>query len=259
MTRDHGISIFSQAFFLFVQVIAESLSEEEIGGLKELFKMIDTDNSGTITYDELKDGLKRVGSDLMEPEIQALMDAVSDTIIHQVYCPNKIVLPEHRLIVLTIEIIMLLYQADIDNSGTIDYGEFLAATLHMNKLEREESLVSAFAFFDKDGSGFITIDELSQACQQFGLSDVHLEDMIKDVDQNNVSFLNTFFCIYLCTCLLFNLHLSNYISSFFQDGQIDYSEFAAMMRKGNAGGAGRRTMRNSLHVNLGELLKPSDN
>jgi Ca2+-binding EF-hand superfamily protein len=85
-----------------------------------------------------------------------------------------------------------IFQADIDNSGTIDYGEFLAATLHMNKLEREESLVSAFSFFDKDGSGFITIDELSQACNQFGLSDVHLEDMIKDVDQNNVGFFNPF-------------------------------------------------------------------
>jgi calcium-dependent protein kinase len=80
-----------------------------------------------------------------------------------------------------------LFQADIDNSGTIDYGEFIAATLHMNKLEREENLVSAFSFFDKDGSGFITIDELSQACHEFGLDDVHLEDMIKDVDQNNVS------------------------------------------------------------------------
>jgi len=63
----------------------------------------------------------------------------------------------------------------------------------MNRLEREESLVSAFAFFDKDGSGFITIDELSQACEQFGLSDVHLEDMIKDVDQNNVSLLHPCF------------------------------------------------------------------
>lgn len=77
-------SIISEFFFWFVQVIAESLSEEEIGGLKEMFKMIDTDNSGTITYDELKDGLKKVGSDLMEPEIQALMDAVSATIISSV-------------------------------------------------------------------------------------------------------------------------------------------------------------------------------
>lgn len=38
--------------------------------------MIDTDNSGTITFDELKDGLQRVGSELMESEIRDLMDAV---------------------------------------------------------------------------------------------------------------------------------------------------------------------------------------
>jgi calcium-dependent protein kinase len=37
----------------------------------------------------------------------------------------------------------------------------------------------------------------------------------------------------------------------FQDGQIDYGEFAAMMRKGN-GGMGRRTMRSK--INLGEDL-----
>ena len=34
-----------------------------------------------------------------------------------------------------------------------------------------------------------------------------------------------------------------------QDGQIDYGEFAAMMRKGN-GGIGRRTMRSQ--INLGD-------
>jgi len=60
----------------YFQVIAERLSEEEIGGLKELFKMIDTDNSGTITYEELKDGLKQVGSNLMESEIKSLMESV---------------------------------------------------------------------------------------------------------------------------------------------------------------------------------------
>jgi calcium-dependent protein kinase len=40
--------------------------------------MIDTDNSGTITFDELKDGLRRVGSELMESEIKDLMDAVRE-------------------------------------------------------------------------------------------------------------------------------------------------------------------------------------
>lgn len=80
--------------FVFLQVIAESLSEEEIGGLKELFKMIDTDNSGTITYEELRDGLKRVGSDLMEPEIQSLMDAVSATVL---LSPSFVIAVQHFL------------------------------------------------------------------------------------------------------------------------------------------------------------------
>ncbi|KAK8652631.1 hypothetical protein V6N13_126658 [Hibiscus sabdariffa] len=185
LSRLKQFSAMNKLKKMALRVIAERLSEEEIGGLKELFKMIDTDNSGTITFDELKDGLKRVGSELMESEIKDLMDA-----------------------------------ADIDNNGSIDYGEFLAATVHLNKLEREENLVGAFSFFDKDGSGYITIDELQQACKEFGLSDVHLDEMIKEIDQDN-------------------------------DGQIDYGEFAAMMRKGN-GGIGRRTMRRTM--NLGDAF-----
>ncbi|KAI5555422.1 hypothetical protein BDE02_19G079400 [Populus trichocarpa] len=114
-------------------------------------------------------------------------------------------------------------RADIDNSGTIDYGEFLAATLHLNKMEREDNLVAAFSYFDKDGSGYITIDELQQACKDFGLGDVHLDETIKEIDQDN-------------------------------DGRIDYGEFAAMMRKGD-GGAGRtRTMRSNLNFNLADAL-----
>lgn len=59
-----------------MQVIAERLSEEEIGGLRQLFKMIDADNNGTITFEELQQGLRKVGSELMESEIMALMNAV---------------------------------------------------------------------------------------------------------------------------------------------------------------------------------------
>ncbi|KAK7291500.1 hypothetical protein RIF29_06694 [Crotalaria pallida] len=180
LSRLKQFSAMNKLKKMALRVIAERLSEEEIGGLKELFRMIDTDNSGTITFDELKDGLKRVGSELMESEIKDLMEA-----------------------------------ADIDNSGTIDYGEFIAATVHLNKLEREENLLSAFSYFDKDGSGYITLDEIQQACKDFGLDDIHIDDMIKEIDQDN-------------------------------DGQIDYGEFAAMMRKGN-GGIGRRTMRKTLN------------
>lgn len=85
--------------------------------------------------------------------------------------------------------VFLNFQADVDNSGTIDYGEFVAATLHLNKIEREDHLFAAFSYFDKDGSGYITPDELQQACEEFGIEDVRLEEMIREVDQDNVSGL----------------------------------------------------------------------
>lgn len=79
------------------------------------------------------------------------------------------------------------FQADVDNSGTIDYGEFIAATVHLNKLEREEHLMAAFQYFDKDGSGYITVDEVQQACIEHNMTDVYFEDIIREVDQDNVS------------------------------------------------------------------------
>lgn len=41
-----------------------------------MFKNMDTDQSGTITYEELKVGLSRLGSRMTENEIRQLMDAV---------------------------------------------------------------------------------------------------------------------------------------------------------------------------------------
>ena len=67
---------FNLSRHAFIQVIVESLSEEEIAGLKEMFKMIDTDNSGHITLEELKKGLDRVGANLKDSEILGLMQAV---------------------------------------------------------------------------------------------------------------------------------------------------------------------------------------
>jgi len=46
-----------------------------------MFKMIDTDNSGQITLEELKNGLERVGSVLKDSEITWLMEAVSASLV----------------------------------------------------------------------------------------------------------------------------------------------------------------------------------
>nr|GEV61980.1 calcium-dependent protein kinase 26-like [Tanacetum cinerariifolium] len=187
LTRLTQFSVMNKLKKMALKVIASKLSEEEIAGLTKMFKMIDTDNSGCITFKELKDGLKNFGADLDESGIRDLM-----------------------------------LSADIDSSGTIDYDEFVAATLHFSKVDREDRLFSAFSYFDKDGSGYITRDELQQACKEFGVDYIHLEEIIKEVDQNN-------------------------------DGRIDYSEFVAMMHKGTAHMARNRT-KNSFIIGFKEPL-----
>uniref|UniRef100_A0A7N0ZVF8 non-specific serine/threonine protein kinase n=1 Tax=Kalanchoe fedtschenkoi TaxID=63787 RepID=A0A7N0ZVF8_KALFE len=152
---------------LALKVIAENLSEEDITGLKSMFSNMDTDKSGTITYEELKSGLTRLGSKLSEAEVKQLMEA-----------------------------------ADVDGNGTIDYIEFITATMHRHKLERDENLYNAFQFFDKDRSGFITRDELESAMKQYGMGDdATIREIISEVDTDN-------------------------------DGRINYDEFCAMMRSG---------------------------
>lgn len=52
------------------------MKEEELKGLKTMFANIDTDKSGTITYDELKTGLEKLGSRLTETEVKQLLEDV---------------------------------------------------------------------------------------------------------------------------------------------------------------------------------------
>jgi calcium-dependent protein kinase len=148
-------------FFVF-QVIAESLSEEEIMGLKEMFRMMDTDNSGTITFEELKEGLQKQGSNLAESEVRQLMAAVSIYLscsclfptseVVQV-CDPSLCLAMNKFHLGTHDFSLAFVQADVDGNGTIDYLEFITATMHLNKIDREDHLYTAFQHFDADGSG----------------------------------------------------------------------------------------------------------
>ncbi|KAK9810447.1 hypothetical protein WJX72_010861 [[Myrmecia] bisecta] len=131
-------------------VIAKSLSESEISGLGQLFKSIDADSNGTITVDELRAALTKMGNKVNDSELQAIMAA-----------------------------------ADVDGDGLIDYEEFLAATVNLNKLEREAHCLEAFHHFDKDNSGYITPDEVQQAMLRYnsaGASEV--KAMIEEYDTN---------------------------------------------------------------------------
>lgn len=59
----------------------------------------------------------------------------------------------------------------------------------MNKVLKEENLKSAFSFFDKDETGYITINQLKKAGHHFGLNDGHLDDMNIELNQNYVSII----------------------------------------------------------------------
>ncbi|CAO2826745.1 unnamed protein product [Amaranthus hypochondriacus] len=151
-----------------LRVIAEHLSVEEVEIIKDMFMLMDTDRDGKITFEELRAGLRKVGSQLAEPEIKLLMDV-----------------------------------ADVDGNGYLDYGEFVAVTIHLQKMENDEHFHRAFMYFDKDGSGYIELDELRDALADESAetdSDV-LTEIMREVDAD-------------------------------KDGRISYEEFVAMMKTG---------------------------
>ena len=51
-------------------------------------------------------------------------------------------------------------QVDTNGRGALDYGEFLAVSLHLQRMANDEHLRRAFLFFDKDDNGFIEPKEL---------------------------------------------------------------------------------------------------
>eukprot|EP00358_Blepharisma_japonicum_P005038 CAMPEP_0202944050 /NCGR_PEP_ID=MMETSP1395-20130829/4714_1 /ASSEMBLY_ACC=CAM_ASM_000871 /TAXON_ID=5961 /ORGANISM="Blepharisma japonicum, Strain Stock R1072" /LENGTH=92 /DNA_ID=CAMNT_0049642327 /DNA_START=1042 /DNA_END=1317 /DNA_ORIENTATION=+ len=51
---------------------------------------------------------------------------------------------------------------DTDNNGVIDYTEFLRATVEKRKMITKTNLEKTFMIFDKDGSGYLEVNELRE-------------------------------------------------------------------------------------------------
>jgi calcium-dependent protein kinase len=90
---------------------------------------------------------------------------------------------------------------DLDGNGSIDYNEFLTATINREKIMSQKNLELAFQAFDKDGSGKISTDEIMQIFNNTELKDKAVFDkMINEADENG-------------------------------DGEISYEEFKDLMTK----------------------------
>lgn len=88
-----------------------------------------------------------------------------------------------------------LLQADVDGDGALNYGEFVAVSVHLKKMGNDEHLHKAFAFFDQNQSGYIEIEELRDALNDE--PDTNSEEVIiaimHDVDTDKVSVEALFF------------------------------------------------------------------
>ncbi|KAG6473441.1 calcium-dependent protein kinase 20-like [Zingiber officinale] len=151
-----------------LRVVAEHLSVDDVADIKATFNKMDINEKGHITIEELQHGLHEFGHQIPDADIKILMEA-----------------------------------ADADGDGTLEYGEFVAVSIHLRKIGNDEHLHKAFQYFDQNNSGYIEIEELKN-CLADDLGPNHEEvinAIIHDVDTD-------------------------------KDGKISYDEFATMMKAG---------------------------
>jgi len=128
-------------------------SSDSVKELRDIFRELDTDNNGTLSYNEIKQGfLKYSGK-----------KKISDNEF------NKI-----------------MSNVDADKNDAIEYEEFIAATINLEELLTDENLRIAFNSFDKDGSHELSADEIKSA---LGLIEEEtgknvINEIIKEIDLN---------------------------------------------------------------------------
>lgn len=121
--------------FLVNSVSTQSL---DMIKLRNAFRALDTDNSGTLKISEIKNAFK----DLMLTEEQ----------ISQVF--NEI---------------------DLNHDGEINYTEFMTVTMDRRQAMTESNLKFAFHHFDVTNTGFITEDNLIECFKREGKHLTHKE------------------------------------------------------------------------------------
>ena len=127
--------------------IATRVRDSEVSHLREIFEMFDKNNDGSITIEELKEGLKKMGGDISN--------------IEEVF--NSI---------------------DTDKSGTIAYTEFLAATMDEKLYLKEQRLFEVFKAIDKDNSGKISKEEIMKLLKMEDDNDKRITKIIEEIDKD---------------------------------------------------------------------------
>lgn len=131
---------------LALQQIAHKATSEEVIKLRDIFHSIDISHEGTITLKELR---------------RALSKKYSENDINE-----------------------LFKNVDVNKSGSIDYTEFLAATLEAHISIEEDRIREAFQVFDRSNTGYISRDDLRQILGK-NTDPSYVESLINGADRNN--------------------------------------------------------------------------
>jgi calcium-dependent protein kinase len=122
-----------------LQIIARRLDEKDVKELKDAFLSLDNNKDGVVTYQELQDGVKN----LNVPGLAEVLPSLQE----------------------------VLKKLDSNGTATIDYSEFLAATLSYRAYSEESVLWGAFCIFDKDQSGEISRKEMAEVLKDDDVKD----------------------------------------------------------------------------------------
>ncbi|KAL4492626.1 hypothetical protein ABPG72_007739 [Tetrahymena utriculariae] len=135
-----------------LKILVNFLEEEEIQELKQIFRKIDTNNTGMIKIEELQSALKKVGLNDSEEEVKRIMQTVHID----------------------------------EKSNQINYSAFVAATLDEKKFFNKERLWNVFKHFDVDDTNYITISNLREALARAGrkIDNQELQEIMSEVDFN---------------------------------------------------------------------------
>ena len=134
-------------------IISQLSTKQDREEMLELFKSLDRDSSGTLSKAELMEGFGLIFGNHVE-DIETEVDSI-------------------------------ISQVDANQSGEIDYSEFVLATMNKQKLLSREKLEVAFKTFDIDSSGAISADELKSILGRYHSYDDSIwQDIIREVDTN---------------------------------------------------------------------------